>query len=126
MMIGFAGDVVSFESDFHMYNQAQNCLEIIKIAVKFQNGKYEVIIADNKDEKIYTIKNSITQESKVGFIGDSDAFSEYQKAYHENTPIIIDPNHAQINPKISVIEIGGKLSNIFSGNSYQTNNWLKN
>ncbi len=30
------------------------------------------------------------------------------------------------NPKISVIEIGGKLSNIFSGNSYQTNNWLKN
>lgn len=97
MMVGFAGDVASIESDFHMYKEARDCSEIIKIAEKYQKDKYEVITADNKVEKVYTIKNSITQESTVGFIGDSDAFSEYQKAYHQNPPIIIDPNHAQIN-----------------------------
>lgn len=80
------------------YNKTNDINQIIKMlfdkSQKFDN-QIDFIVAYCKDRpEIHTIKNGEIKKCEVAWIGDIDAFNEYQQNYSEysSTPITNNPN----------------------------------
>jgi hypothetical protein len=63
-----------------------NAYEIVDISIKTQaNGlDYELMIADSTYHNIRFVKQACLTEAVAGYIGDADAFNQYQSYYHSS------------------------------------------
>jgi len=82
--IAFAGVREHFEDVLHQMLKCRESLEIVKIALDTQSRgmDYHLLIGEAGYNGIRVIKDGKLHEVEAGFIGNSEAYSAFQKYYH--------------------------------------------
>lgn len=96
LLICFAGSVYAFEQNIEKYRNYTTLGEVIEIAAN-SAIEYELLAASYNPCRIVIVKNKIVSEVTAGFIGDNDAFKQYQTHYHDPKQQFNAPGSGEIN-----------------------------
>jgi hypothetical protein len=102
--IAFANSVDAFKSKCAELLSINNPLEIVQFALNEQRTEWpvELMVAEIGTKYLWIVKNGKCIESSSGFLGDIEAYSEYQKYFLPSIQINHASNLSKINKNLEV------------------------
>ncbi len=100
LAIGFSGVREHFEQVLLELLSCKNGSEVIQIALAAaaKGLKFDLLVGEIGKDKLQVVKDGIFSESQVGYVGDTEAFNGFQRAYHRASSrhgFEVEPNRAQ-------------------------------